>query len=42
MHVTGTDRTFLDAIVPISDGMGGLTQVPLSRNYGIRTKISLE
>lgn len=42
LHVTTTERTFLEATVPIDDGKGGTITVPLSRNYGMRTRIALE
>ena len=42
LHATSTERFFLDSVVPITDGSGTQTLVPLSRNYGIRTKLSLE
>ena len=42
MRVTSSERIFLENVVPITDSGGPPTLVPISRNYGMRVKISLD
>ena len=42
LTVAATERTFLEPIVPVASTSGGTTLVPLSRNYGMRIRLSLE